>query len=372
MRLTVFLCALLIVPSASWAQSRAALIAEATVALEDEEREGAAVVVVDASGTERVLRGSTNGLLCRLRPGVVSQCYETSTQRLFLSATTQSGRPVGGLQVGELQVRQPGAACTAVRLVPETDRMKIALLVDTNRAARPSSDPLGVGLRRFLDVLPAQHEVGLFTHAGQTRLRVDFTTDRDALHEEVVRIFAGSFGSVTALVSGLSETWERRFDDADAWPVFVLVVHHGADSSGAAEERVNRLARELRARGATVHTVLVIDRSRAREVEGGPTGQPGLNFPGGAIGLKEAVTSYLTRTTGGIYTEVVAGDNLPGALSSLAMAIGEHYEAVKDRYRVGYECEPDNLDAPVTVTVTRLAVSVRTFPDRRRSSPNVP
>ena len=56
-------------PSAVLAQSRAELIAEATVSLPEEEREGAGVVVVDADGTQRVLRGSTNGLLCRLQRG---------------------------------------------------------------------------------------------------------------------------------------------------------------------------------------------------------------------------------------------------------------------------------------------------------------
>ena len=60
---TVFLCSLLIVPSVSWAQSDTELIAEATVSLSEDEREGAAVVVVDADGTQRVLRGSTNGLV---------------------------------------------------------------------------------------------------------------------------------------------------------------------------------------------------------------------------------------------------------------------------------------------------------------------
>ena len=50
MRFTVLLSALLIGPSVSWAQSYAELIVEATVSLPEEERAGAAVVVVDLDG----------------------------------------------------------------------------------------------------------------------------------------------------------------------------------------------------------------------------------------------------------------------------------------------------------------------------------
>ena len=86
--------------------------------------------------------------------------------------------------------------------------------------------------------------------------------------------------------------------------------------------------------------------------------------------IQEGVTSYLARRTGGIYTPIVASNNLPGALSNLAADMGAHYDAVKDRYRVGYECEPDGLDTPIAVRVTRPALTVRWFPDRRRSSPS--
>jgi hypothetical protein len=163
MGLTVFFCALLVVSSASSAQSRAELLAEATVSLPEEERDGAAVVVVETDGTQRVLRGSTNGLLCRLHPGVFAHCYEASMRQLFLSATTQLGLPVRGLRVGEIVLEQPGAACTVMRLEPETERMKIALLVDNSQIVGQSINPLRTGVREFLDVLPTQHEVGLFT-----------------------------------------------------------------------------------------------------------------------------------------------------------------------------------------------------------------
>jgi hypothetical protein len=306
------------------AQSGTELIAEATVSLPEEEREGA------------------------------------ETRQLFLSATTGSGLPVRDLQVDEVVVVQDGAACTVIRLEPETDRMTIALLVDSFSSA------LRTGLRRFLDGLPAQHEVGLFTLAGQTGRLMDFTTDRGALREQIDGPFAGAFSGRAVLVDGLYDTWENRFDGADAWPVFVLVSHGGRDASRSeVESRVNRLASELMARGATVHTVLVVVRTVAREVE---LGTRASYFVAGGIGFHEAVTSYLTRQTGGIFSPISAASAFPGALSNLATDIGAHYDAVKDRYRVGYECEPPDLDTPIRAGVRRPELTIRSFPDRRRSS----
>ena len=42
-----------------------------------------------------------------------------------------------------------------------------------------------------------------------------------------------------------------------------------------------------------------------------------------------------------------------------------HYDEVKNRYRVVFECEPDDPQVPITVKVTRPAVAVRLFADRR-------
>jgi hypothetical protein len=287
----------------------------------------------------------------------VSWAQSDTARQLFLSATT-GGVPVRGLRVDEVVLQQTGAVCTVVSLEPETDRMKIALLIDNSPSARFSLNPLREGLRNFLDELPAQHEVGLFT-TSHPRLRVDFTTDRDALREEVARTFATGGG---ALVDSLYETWERRFDDADAWPVFVVVSQDGPESSATVlARRVDGFTSELMARGATVHAVLVIDQSGAGAVVSGVIRH---RFVDAGIGIQEAVTSHLTRMTGGIFTPIVAGSGLPASLSNLAADMGAHHDAVKDRYRVGYECEPDTGLAGISATGTRPAMTLRVFLDR--------
>ena len=138
--------------------------------------------------------------------------------------------------------------------------MKVALLVDNSDAAAQSLNPLRDGLSAFLDALPPEHEVGLFTIAGQVRRRVDFTTDRDELKERASGLFVDRNTGVI-YIDGLVETWERRFDDDDAWPVFVALVYDGAEGSRSTQQdEFNEFAFELQMRAATVHAVLVSTR----------------------------------------------------------------------------------------------------------------
>ena len=266
-------------------------------------------------------------------------------RQLFILAMNQSGQPIEDLRVDELVFEQSGAECTVKSLEPETDRMKIALLVDNSDAANQSLNSLRDGLRAFLDTLPAQHEVGLFTISGQTRRLVDFTTDRQELTEEVGSIFVQR-NTGALVLDGLVETWKRRFEDEDSWPVFVMVLYDGAEASRSVQEReFNEFVNELRFRTATVHAVLLnTGRGIARQTE---------------------VSIHITKSTGGIYRALSAATALPEVLAEIATAMGAQYDEVKDRYRAIYECEEESPGARISVRVTRPAVGVRLFADRR-------
>ena len=268
--------------------------------------------------------------------------------QLFMSVITQSGQPVPGLTAVDVRLEQAGAECTITSVEPDTDRMKIALMVDISGPAANAVNPLRAGLGEFLDTLPPHHEVGLFTIAGQTRRRVDFTTDRDELREAVSDLF-GESNTGLALLDGLVETWSRRFEDEDPWPVFVLVIHDGPEASRSVQDReFNQFVTELIARGATVHAVLVSTR-------------------GG--GLQTQVSINLTSNTGGVYNAIAAETGLSPALTDLATAMGEHHDQVKDRYRVLYECDPADAAAGISVGLVRVTgqeeVAVGLYFDRR-------
>ncbi len=180
---------------------------------------------------------------------------------------------------------------------------------------------------------------------GQVRRRVDFTTDRDELKERATSLFVDRNRAVVYL-DGLVETWERRFDAEDPWPVFVALVYDGAEGSRSVQrDEFDEFVVELRARAATVHAVLVSTR--------------------GGANTQTQVSLLLTRNTGGTYRALAAATALPSVFGELGTLMGEHHRAVQERYRVVYECEPEHASGAISAGVSRPNVRVRLYPDRR-------
>lgn len=258
--------------------------------------------------------------------------------------TDFSDQPLLDVRPDEVDLQMVGADCTIKDMHLDAGPMKVALLVDNSDAAAQSLNPLRDGLSAFLDALPPEHEVGLFTIAGQVRRRVDFTTDREELKERATSLFVDRNTGVI-YIDGLVETWERRFDDDDAWPVFVALVYDGAEGSRSVQQdEFNEFAFELQMRAATVHAVLVSTRGGNVQTE---------------------VSTFLTRNTGGTYRALAAPTALADVFTELGELMGEHHRAVQDRYRVVYECEPGDAGGSISAGVLRSNVLVRLYPDRR-------
>jgi hypothetical protein len=259
---------------------------------------------------------------------------------------TSGSTPVMDLTMEELVVDRSGTECSVVALQPVDGGMKVAILVDNSEAAS-AIVPLRDGLARFLDALPARHQVGLFTIAGQTLLRTDFTHDRVELRRKVGDLFPVD-NTRAAMIDGLMETWRRGFDDDDAWPVFVLVLHDGDEASRRMQDdEYNDFMRELVVGGAMVHVVIVST---------------------GGVGLQTALSINITGNTGGLHKSAVVANALPAALEELGTAMGAHYNAFQNTYRLVFACDPDHPDGETRITVSRPGVAV-TFFDSRRMAP---
>ena len=156
------------------------------------------------------------------------QAAGAKDRQLFMLVTHPSDQPLLDIRTDEVDLQMAGAECTIKSMHLDAATMKVALLVDNSHAARQSLIPrragLSAGLSAFLDALPPEHEVGLFTTGGQVRRRVDFTTDRDELKKRATSLFADRSAAVY-LYGGLVETWERRFGGC---------VPAGAPASGGA------------------------------------------------------------------------------------------------------------------------------------------
>ena len=275
-------------------------------------------------------------------PGVVAA---QELGQLFVHVTNQAGETVTDLVPDDFAVMEDAVACEIVSAELGTEPMKIALLVDNSESINQASAliPLREGLDAFLTELPERHEVALATIGQNIRWRVDFTTDRAELRESAGEVFVGGGGG-PILLDGIKETWERRFEDEEAWPIFIVVATDGSESSGNMNQNeYGRLVNELIAKGVTVHVML-------------------LSTQGGSSTTDYAIN--LTDNTGGLYEVFGASTRLATALPELATRLGNHYDQVSQRYRVVYE-RPDPPGSSLSVGVARQGVVAQPYIDRR-------
>ena len=191
------------------------------------------------------------------------------------------------------------------RRAADEDRPSVGQQRHAEQSECPYIAPRWVG--RVSDVPPGATRSALATIGGNIRWRVDFTTDRDELRESAGEIFVTG-GAGPILLDGIKETWDRRFEDEESWPVFVVVVTDGTESSGNMNQNeYAELMNELISNVATVHIMLLSTR-------------------GGSVVTDYAIN--LTDNTGGLYEVFSAGTRLATALPEVATRLGTHYDEV--------------------------------------------
>jgi hypothetical protein len=270
--------------------------------------------------------------------------------QVFVEVTRQStGEPVLNLSPDNFEVSENGRPGGIVSADLDTAPMKIAVLIDNGDRLLETGalNPLRAGLDGFLDTLAPQHEAALITIARSVQQRVGFTADRGALQEGVGLLFPDR-GAGARLLDGVRETWNRRFEEDDAFPVIVLVLTDGTESSGNYNDnQYADLLNPLIANGVTVHAVMLSSRGSVRAQQ---------RLPQYALSLVE--------NTGGILETFVAPTGYESVLPRLAERMNDHYDMVSKRYRLIFERpNPPGMQVSVSVTGNDLAFSL--FIDRR-------
>lgn len=268
-----------------------------------------------------------------------------SQGQLFASVTTQEGEPVPDLTAESFQVQEDGVTMNILSADPGTTPMKVAVLVDNSESLQQANglSSMRNALTGFLNVLPAQHEVGIFSIAGSVQPIVEFGQDRDAAIEGVDGMFTGTGGA--KLIGGMQETWERQFEPDDAWPVMVMVLTDGPETSGNMnEDQFTEFVNELLGRGAMIHAVVLENR-------------------GG--GIQSQLSQNLATNTGGLYQSLNAPTALVNTLEDYATKMGEHFDAMSTRYRLRYERPGDTPGAQMGAGVIGPNYKMQLFSDRR-------
>ena len=229
--------------------------------------------------------------------------------QLFIEVTDGAGQFVPGMTPSDFVIREDGRDAGIVSVEPMAP-MKIAFMIDNgDRMVEMNAlNALRNGMQGFLDAVPPPHEISLFTIGRNIQRRVDFTTDRAELKRSAGEIFLDR-GAGAVVLDGIRETWERRFEDDEPFPVFVMVLTDGTESSGNYNENEY-------------------------------------------VALINELAINLTENTGGIYENIAAATGIEQMLVSIADRMNAHHENVSKRYRVVYE-RPNPPGAQISASVTR-------------------
>ena len=270
--------------------------------------------------------------------------------QLYIEVLDEEGQVIPGLTADDFIVQEDDARVNIVS-VDRVSPMKIALLVDNGDmvSVMGALNPLREGLERFFDTLGPEHEVSLFTVGGNVQRRVHFTTDREELKESAGSIFPYK-GSGTRMLDGIRETWERRYEDDEFFPVIVLVLTDAKEWSGTYNrDEYWQLVQSLANNGVTVNV---------------------LHVAGLGGGFISYLGRHITEDTGGIYESIVVATGLVPSLETFAERLNTHHAEMSKRYRVRYE-PPDPRGGQIFVEVPRGG-NVRLFSGLRMQQQAAP
>jgi hypothetical protein len=276
---------------------------------------------------------------CALTPALAgAQALERSA---YVSVLDARGQPVEAVSLGDVVVREDGTVREVLRVVPATEPMQIAVLVDTSAAL--GSDVVNVreALEAFVTRMAAGNAVALIEFGDRPRILVDSTSDPRALVKGVGQVFSRA-GSGAYLLEAIVET-SRGFQKRESpRPVMVVVMTEGVEFGNYGHEQT---LEALAAGGAALHVAVLVT----------PGGGDDSSFE---VRTRNVVVDRGTRDSGGRRENLLSSMALASTLDALASELLRQVEVVYAR--------PRTLIPPskITIEAGRPGITVRGTPAR--------
>jgi hypothetical protein len=256
------------------------------------------------------------------------------TRQVWVHVSDKAGAPYTGLSKEQFSVIEDGAKYPVARAEPMAWPTRLTVLVDNGGKSGDYLQDLRNGVRALFAEVTGKVEASLLTLAPQPRWIVRPT------------MLAGELGKGVGLITpdpgsgkffeGLREAADRAVKDkADFFPVFVVIASTFGNSSPPSDARYLQLQKDLYARAATVHFVLLEVASESR---GEVTGV-----------FQSRVGNQVTAMTGGRYNNINAATRLDTLLPELGKQIARSAEKQSHQYRLTYE--PSKRTTPTTIGV---------------------
>jgi hypothetical protein len=264
--------------------------------------------------------------------------------QLYMSVLGPDSQPVTDLDPGELTVVVDDMECRVVKLEAVSKPMKLTLMVDNGPILTKELATFRSALKAFLEALPPELEVSVYTINPQPRPVVRPTTDRRKLLQGVDLIAPDSGAGM--FFDALVEASDRvEKDKSDHFPVLMMVASDLGRNSSAMDRDFERLQKRIVQRGITVHFVILHG------------GGDRVNSVAGA--LQTEVGLQVTRLSGGRYENIAAATRLVTLLPEFARQIAESNLRQTHEYRVTYERKGAQPPQRVTASLSRLRIGVQ-------------
>ena len=280
------------------------------------------------------MRATVLVILAMLLPA--SPVSAQATERtVYASVVDKNDAPVSGLGAGDFIVREDDQAREVLRVLPATEPMQIAVLVDTSQAMEEHMLDVRTALRGFFKQMGGKHEIALIGLGERPTVLSDYTRDAARLEKAVGSVFSRS-GSGTYILDAIVEASDGLRRRKATRPHIIVYAAKGPEFSERYHQSVIDALRES---GAALHTLM-------------------LNKPGAAMGSREEQelaksVADGTRLTGGRRDDLLTPMALTDRLQSLGTELESQYQVVYAR--------PSRLVPPkmLEVTAKRPSVTVR-------------
>jgi VWFA-related protein len=183
--------------------------------------------------------------------GCAQVAFAQSDERiLYATVVDKSGAPVRDLTEKDFIIREDGQAREILHVVPDSDPLHIAVLVDTSGRMRNNITDLRLAIAAFIENTREDAQIALITLGARPTISVPYTADRAALKKGIERVFAET-GSGATLLDGIAET-SQGLQKQRASHAAIVAIGGPADLSFRHYEEV---LTSLRASGAVLHVL---------------------------------------------------------------------------------------------------------------------
>jgi VWFA-related protein len=273
------------------------------------------------------------GLWATILP--VEVLAQSRERTMYVSVLDRDEKPIKTLQPEDITIREDNAAREILRIVPATDPMQIAVLVDNSQAATQRIQRMRDALTTFVNkVGNGTNEISIVTMADRATLLLDTNKDAKAvINKGVNRLFAVP-GSGMYLLDSITQTTKGFQKRETPRPVIVAILTEGVEFS---QDHYQTVLDSLQNSGTAFYALVLTEGPEAN-----PSSDESRN--------RNIVLDRGTKETGGrretLITDMALQDNLMSVADELLT-----------QFKVTYS-RPEQLIPPKNITVEAKAAGV--------------